>query len=108
MNPDVLTQSVSPRAFKANQEDKKSFWVENGQPFLTRSIAKSFVESKISKTAMHITQSVRRPIPRDFFGQKQIIADTFPVLKDNPISNHIFSWAPLRYEDRILRFTLMP
>jgi hypothetical protein len=30
----------------------------------------------------------------------------FLALEDNPVSNHMFSWATSRYEDRLLRFTL--
>jgi hypothetical protein len=52
MNSDVTTQPISPREFKAHQEDRISFWVENGQPFLTHPIAEPFVESEISKPGM--------------------------------------------------------
>jgi hypothetical protein len=34
INPDVRTQSIFPRAFKAHQEDRVSFWVHNGEQFL--------------------------------------------------------------------------
>jgi hypothetical protein len=53
-NPEVPTQSIFPRAFKAYQEDRISFWTENGQQFLTRP-----VESKISTPSTWITQLIR-------------------------------------------------
>jgi hypothetical protein len=40
-----------------HQEDQISFWVYNGEQFLTHGIAEPFSESKIAKPAMWITQS---------------------------------------------------
>jgi hypothetical protein len=58
-NPDVPTQSIFPRAFKAHQEDQISLWVHNGEQHLIHGIAEPFSQSKLSKPAMWITQSVR-------------------------------------------------
>jgi hypothetical protein len=38
-NPDVSTQSIFPRAFKAHQEDQISMWIHNGEQNLTHGIA---------------------------------------------------------------------
>jgi hypothetical protein len=53
--PDVPMQSILPHAFEAHQEDQISFWVHNGEQFLTPCIAEPFNESKISKPSMWIT-----------------------------------------------------
>jgi hypothetical protein len=104
--PDVPTQSIFPRAFRAHQEDQMSFWVYNSEQFLTHGIAESFKESKISKPAMWITQAVRRHLYCKRLGDRKVIASAFAALEDNSVSNHMFSWATSRYEDRMIRFTL--
>jgi hypothetical protein len=64
LNPGKPTKSIFPRAFQAHQEDDVSCWVEKAQQFLTHLIAESFVESKISRRAMWIKQSVCRVMYR--------------------------------------------
>jgi hypothetical protein len=96
------TQSVFPREFQAHQEDDISFWVENGQQFLTHPIA----ESKISRPSMWSTQSVRHVMYRERFQERHVISNAFPALEDNTFLNHMFSWATSRYEDRLIRFIL--
>jgi hypothetical protein len=44
--PYVPTQSISRSAFKAHQEHQISFWVHDGEQFLTHGIAESSSESK--------------------------------------------------------------
>jgi hypothetical protein len=55
---------------------------------------------------MWITQSVRRPLYRNDFRDRHVIASAFTALEDKAVSNHMFSWATSRYEDRMIRFTL--
>jgi hypothetical protein len=105
-SPDVPTQSIFPRTFKAHQEDQIWFWVNNGQQHLTHGIAEPFEQSKISKPAMWITQCVRRPLYRKRFRDRQVIASALVALENNAVSNHMFAWATSRYEDRMIRFTL--
>jgi hypothetical protein len=92
-NPHVLTQCIFPRDFKAHQKGQVPFWVHNCEQFLTHGISELFNESKLSQSAICITQSVRRPIYR------QVIASAFAALEDNSVSNHVFSWDTSRYED---------
>jgi hypothetical protein len=106
VNPDVTTQSIFPRAFKAHQEDHISFWVHNLEQFLTNGITEPFNQSKISKPAMWITQSVRRPLYRKNFRDRHVILSALTALEDNAVSNHMLSWATSGYEDRMIRFTL--
>jgi hypothetical protein len=73
---------------------------------LTHPVAEAFVESKISKPAMWITQSVRLVLYRQRVREFKVISGAFPAPKDNPISNCMFSWATSRYEERLIRFTL--
>jgi hypothetical protein len=103
---DFPTQSIFARALKAHQEDQISFLVHNGQQHLTHGIAEPFEQSKISKPAMWITQSVRRPLDRKRFRDRQVISSAFSALEGNADSNHMFAWATSRYEDRVVRFTL--
>jgi hypothetical protein len=73
---------------------------------LTHPIAESFVESKIARPAMWITQLVRRVVHRENFKHRCAISNAFAALEDNSFSNHMFAWATSRYEDRLIRFTL--
>jgi hypothetical protein len=100
------TQSIFPRAFQAHQEDDISLWVEKGQVHLTHPIAEPFAESKLSRPAMWITQSVRRMMHKENFKHRCAISNAFAALEDNSFSNHMFAWATSRYEDRLIRFTL--
>jgi hypothetical protein len=42
VNPEAHTQSIFPRAFKAHQEDRISFWVRNSEQFMTHPISEPF------------------------------------------------------------------
>jgi hypothetical protein len=106
VSPEVSTQLIFPRAFKARQEDQISFCMNNSQQYLTHGIAGPFEQSKISKLAMWIAQEVRRPLYRKRFRDRQVIASDFAALEDNAALNHMFAWATSRYEDRMIRFPL--
>jgi hypothetical protein len=43
---------------------------------------------------------------REHFLERCVISSAFAALDDNSFSNHMFSWATSRYEDRLPRFTL--
>jgi hypothetical protein len=73
---------------------------------LMHPVAESFAESKISRPAMWITQSVRRVMDRNSFKNRCTISNALAALEDNSFSNHMFAWATSRYEDRLHRFTL--
>jgi hypothetical protein len=104
VNPDLLTQSIFPRAFKAHQEDQISFWVHNGEQSFTHCIAEPFSQSMISNPAMWITQSVRRPLYRKNFRDRHAMASAYAALEDNSASKHMFSSATSRYEDRGMQY----
>jgi hypothetical protein len=106
VNPDIPTQSIFPGAFKAHHEDQISFWVHNGEEFPTRGIAEPFKKSRISKSSVRIAQSVRGPLHRQGFRYRNVLANAYATLKDNAVSNHMFSWAISCYENRLIRFTL--
>jgi hypothetical protein len=106
VNPDVHTQTILPPAFNAHQEDQISFWVHNGEQFLTHGVVEPFVESKPSNQEMRITQSVRHQLYRKRFRDRQVIASADVEPESIAVSNNMFSWATSRSEDRMVRFTL--
>jgi hypothetical protein len=74
MDPDVPTRSILHGVFKANHEDKSSFWVRNGEKNLTHSIRDPFLEPKVDKPATETTQAVGRRLYRYQFGQLPLLS----------------------------------